>query len=529
MSITRRSFIVTASAAAAMPAIPAFAQQPAPAAAPAPAAPAPAPPAAPPFSFDTVQSLAAQLATTAYQDQPDTLPAELRKLDYDHYRAINYRHDRAMWIGAGLFRVEFFHRGFIYASKVTVNTVENGVAAPIAFVADNFDYGGIKFDTPLPADLGFAGFRLHFPLNTSVKYDEVIVFQGASYFRVLGRNQQYGLSARGLAINTAEPEGEEFPSFTQFWIVKPGPEDTAVTVFALLDSKSTTGAYRFSVTPDATTTVDIDAVLYPRLDIKKPGFAPLTSMYLHGKPEARPFADIRPEDHDSDGLQMLTGQGEWIWRQLLNPRQLRVSSFADQHPRGFGLFQRDRNFADYQDLVDVQEKRPSYWIEPQGDWGAGAVQLVEIPSDEDVNDNMVAYWVPETAVKADQPVRLGYRLNAFLDNPTIPPAGRTVATWTGPVAAIDASRSPASSPELFEVDFNGTDLDGVSETLPVVAHVSASEGTITELQQQKLPNGGWRMSFVFTAASKNDTELRAYLSLYGKALTETWTYRWSAT
>lgn len=526
MHITRRYFIATASAAAAFPALganPAAAQQP-------PLAPAgpPAKPATPPFSFDTVQSMAAQLATTAYQDQSDPLPAELKKLDYDHYRDINYRHDRAMWIDSGLFRAEFFHRGFIYASKVTVYTVENGAATPVSYVADNFDYGSNKFDQPLPADLGFAGFRLHFPINTSKKYDEVIVFQGASYFRVLGRNQQYGLSARGLAINCAEPEGEEFPVFSHFWIVKPAVDDTSITVYALLDSKSTTGAYRFTITPDATTTVDIDAVLYPRLDIKKPGFAPLTSMYLHGKPRSRPFADIRPEDHDSDGLQMLTGQGEWIWRQLLNPRQLRVSSFADQHPKGFGLFQRDRNFADYQDLVNIQEKRPSFWVEPQGDWGAGSVQLVEIPSDDDVNDNMVAYWVPETPVKADQPVRLAYRINAFLDSPEIPPAGRTAATWTGPVAAVDAGRSPPSSPELFEIDFTGYELDGIDETLPVIVHVTPSAGTITAMKTQKLPAGAWRASFIFTAANRNDAELRAFLSLYGKPLTETWTYRWSA-
>ena len=225
---------------------------------------------------------------------------------------------------------------------------------------------------------------------------------------------------------------------------------------------------------------------------------------------------------------MLTGQGEWIWRQLLNPRQLRVSSFADQHPKGFGLFQRDRNFADYQDLVNIQEKRPSFWIEPQGDWGAGSVQLVEIPSDDDVNDNMVAYWVPETPVKADQPVRLAYRLNALLDSTEIPPSGRTAATWTGPVAAVDASRSPATSPELFEIDFTGYELDGIDETLPVLVHVTSSAGATSAMKTQKLPAGSWRASFIFTAANKNDAELRAFLSLYGKPLTETWTYRWSA-
>ena len=524
MKITRRYFIASAGAAAAVPVLPHLAAQ-------AQQTPAAAPPATkpgtPPFSFDTIQTIAAQLATTNYQDQPDQLPAELKNLDYDHYRAISYRQDKAMWHDSGLFQVQFFHRGFIYGTKVTVNTVENGIAAPVAYDPSGFDYGNNKFPQPLPADLGFAGFRVHFPLNTSAKYDEVIVFQGASYFRVLGRNQQYGLSARGLAIDTAEPEGEEFPVFTQFWIVKPGADDTSITVYALLDSKSTTGAYRFVVTPDAATTVDIDAVLYPRLDIKKLGFAPLTSMYLHGKPEARPFADIRPEDHDSDGLQIHTGAGEWIWRQLLNPTQLRVSSFTDLHPNGFGLFQRDRNFADYQDLVDIQEKRPSYWIEPQGDWGAGVVQLVEIPSDDDVNDNMVAYWVPETPVKADQPVRITYRLNAFLDSPKTPPVGRAVATWTGPVQAVDASHSPASSPELFEIDFTSEDVAGISDTLPVLVHVTPSSGTITNVQARKLPTGSWRASFIFTAATKNDTELRAFLSLYGKPLTETWIYRWS--
>jgi glucans biosynthesis protein len=543
MRISRRRFIIKAGTAAALPVLSgaALAQSAAPPAAagptkppaPAPAAP-PAPPPAPKFSFDTVKAQAAKLATTSYNYGPIQLPDSLKALDYNHYRQIQYRHDRAMWHESGLFRVEFFHLGFIYPYRVGINVVENGEVKPVAYSPENFNFntydpGVNTFKPDFPADLGFAGFRLHFPLNVSTKFDEVAVWQGGSYFRLLGRNQQYGLSGRGLAINTAEPEGEEFPYFTEFWLERPSETDTSMTVYALLDSKSTTGAYRFVVTPDMNTTLDVEAVLFPRLDIKKPGFGALTSMYLHGKPDVRPFADIHPEDHDSDGLMLHTGAGEWLWRQLLDPQQLRVSTFTDTHPQGYGLIQRERSFEAYQDLDDRYEIRPNYWVEPKGDWGKGAVQLVEIPSDSDTNDNMVAYWVPDTPVKAGKPVDFAYSINAYLERPDLPPTGYCIATRTGPPdAAVDASHSPnIGSPRRFDVDFGGPQVTMIDASLPVQAHITASSGTITAIETQKLPGGAWRATFVYAAEGRQDSELRGFLSLFGSPLTETWLFRWS--
>ncbi|HTH98612.1 MAG TPA: glucan biosynthesis protein [Stellaceae bacterium] len=537
MQFSRRHFIASAGSIAAISGE-AFAQTPAPTAPaqpapPATAAPAPAPapqppqPAPTPFSFETVKAKAQASSTKPYTYGPIQLPDDLKNLDYNHYKLIQYRRDKALWRGDSMFEVEFFHLGFIYPFRVGVNIVENGQSKPVAYSAENFDFGANKFKPDFPADLGFAGFRLWYPLNLGTKYDEFVAFLGASYFRMLGRNQQYGLSARGLAINTAEPEGEEFPYFTEFWIERPAPTQTNITLYALLESKSTTGAYRFVMTPGDNSTADIDAVLYPRADIKKPGIGALTSMFLHGKPDNRPFADIHPEDHDSDGLMMHSGAGEWMYRQLLDPVQLRVSSFSDKTPHGYGFVQRERNFDAYQDTDDNYERRPSYWIEPKTDWGEGIVQLIEIPSDSDTNDNMVSFWVPKEPVKAGKQVNFSYRLNAFLDRPDLPPLGYCVGTRTGPVEVNDIAKAHTGSPRRFYVDFGGPTITMIDRTMKVQAMITAANGTVSDVQTQKLPNNLWRASFLFTSTGKQDAELRGFLSLFGKPLTETWLYRFS--
>ena len=270
--------------------------------APAPAATA-QPPAAEPFGFAAVARLARERASQPFEIRSPKLPPSLAKLTYDQYRDIRFRHTDALWRGQSLFEVQFFHRGFNYARRVQISEVYEGAAHPIEYNSAWFEFG--KLTRPpanLPPDLGFAGFRVHYPLHTPAYKDELIVFLGASYFRVLGRNQNYGLSARGLAIDTASASGEEFPWFTDFWLVRPtNPEQRTLTIYALLDSESVAGAYRFEVRPGAITQVEVTSELYPRRAIDKLGVAPLTSMFLYGEdPAGRRFDDFRPEEGAED-------------------------------------------------------------------------------------------------------------------------------------------------------------------------------------------------------------------------------------
>ncbi len=517
-----------APAAAAKAAQPAAAQPSTakPAAAQPAAQPAPAPPA--PFTYATLVQLARDRAAHPHENRSPKLPQSLARLTYDQYRDIRFRRVDALWRNQSLFEVQFFHRGFNFDRRVNINQVVDGQVHPVVYDPAWFEFGRrarLPATLKLPPELGFAGFRVHYPLQTPSYKDELIVFLGASYFRVLGRNQVYGISARGLAINTASSDGEEFPWFTDFWLVKPShPEQRTLTIYALLDSPSVAGAYQFEVTPGSITRVKVSCELFARRTIEKLGIAPLTSMFLYGEDTAgHRFDDYRPEVHDSDGLMEQTGSGEWLWRPLVNPHALEVNRFMDQAPRGFGLIQRDRDFNHYQDNESRFERRPSYWIEPDGDWGKGGVELVEIPTDEEIHDNIVSYWVPSAPVQAGKPLKFSYVLSAFSQSALWPPGGRVIATRTG--NAPGASNRNAL--RLFVIDFAGGDLDGLDASQPVKAQVSANGGRLRGITVERLPeNGVWRVSFRVPPGSEdNPLDLRCYLTLYGEALTETWTYQ----
>jgi glucans biosynthesis protein len=525
----RRRFLITAAGAGAAGLLPAgslLAQETPP---PQPAQPATQPAPAPPppqFGFEAVQQVARDLAKQGYSDDRAELPEPLRNLSYDQYRDIRFKPDQSLWRGQKLFQLQFFHVGFLYQQPVRINVISGGQPAPVPYQPGMFDYGANNFGDKLPDDLGFAGFRIHYPLNRPDYFDELAVYLGASYFRVLGRNQIYGASARGLAVDTAATSGEDFPRFREFWIEEPGADATRLTIYALLDSRSATGAYRFVLTPGTDTQAEVTASVYPRRDIGKLGMAPLTSMFFFGENRGRGFDDFRPEVHDSDGLQIETGQGEWIWRPLLNPKDLRVSSFTDENPRRFGLIQRDRNFLHYQDLESSYHRRPSYWVEPVGDWGKGRVELVEIPTDEEINDNIVAYWVPERAVRGGEGLDFSYRLRSVLDSPERPPLGRVVSTKIG------SSRVPGR-PDLpregrhFVLDFEGGDISVLRAEQPVEAVVTTSSGELRQpIVQKNTETGGWRVFFDLMPENK-PADLRCVLRMRGRPLTETWVYLWS--
>ncbi len=480
------------------------------------------------FDLDAVAAEAEALAKRPYQgppgsDDPGAVPDWLTEISYDQWRDIRFRPDEALWRGASSrFEVQFFHPGLYYDRTVKMHVVDAEGIRPVPFSPSQFDYGENDFASRVPQDLGFSGLRVHFPIKQAGYKDEVIVFLGASYLRAIGRDQAYGLSARGLAIDTALPTGEEFPWFREFWLVRPAPTAREFELFALLDSPRATGAFRFVVAPGEQTQVEVEARLYLREGVGKLGIAPLTSMFFFGENTLRRPEDFRPEIHDSDGLLVLDGAGEWIWRPLDNPRTLNVSSFQSRNPKGFGLLQRDRNFDHYQDLETRQETRPSVWVTPRGDWGAGHVELIEIPTPEDIHDNIVAFWVPEKLPKPGEPLSLAYQLSWYGDDASKPPGGRAVATRRDAGTFEDAQR--------FVIDFEGGKLASLPSDTVLRGVVSAitPEGEPGELLEQIVTYNpvtrGWRLVFQIRPSGGDPLELRAFLQREDEALTETWTY-----
>ena len=475
------------------------------------------------FGLDDVTALAKNLAAQPYKAPVDRLPPELRDLDYDALRDIRFKPEAALWRNDRLpFEVQFMHLGRGVREPVAIHTVDPSGVHDVAFDPANFDYGHNRFDPRRFRDLGYAGLRVHYALNNPAYKDEVLVFHGASYFRALGKQQVYGLSARGLAIDTAGPGSEEFPRFTAFWIERPRRGGNTLVLYALLDSRRMTGAYRFVLAPGADTTLQVTARLFARDTVGKLGIAPLTSMYLFG--ENQPGRDdYRPEVHDSDGLSMQSAEGEWIWRPLVNPRRLLVTSFAFTNPRGFGLLQRDRSQGSYEDPESVFERRPSCWVEPLGDWGAGRVELVQIPTPDETNDNIVAYWVPTRAPVPDQPIEIGYRLHWLLQGPA--PGG---LAW---VTQSRRGRGYVKQPDgdiQFVVDFDGPPLraltpdgKGLDAAITVDANAELHERNL----YRNTESGAWRMTLRFRRLdASRPVELRAHLERDGRRLSETWSY-----
>jgi glucans biosynthesis protein len=469
------------------------------------------------FDPSVVRQLARQLASKPYQAPDSKLPSPYADLNYDAYRAIRFNPERALWRGDRLpFQVQFFHRGFLYANRVTIYEVSNGQARPIPYRPEDFSFG----DTPPPspdADLGFGGFRIHAPLNRADYYDELCVFLGASYFRAVAKGENYGLSARGLSVDTGQSGGEEFPLFKAFWLERPSPDASSIVVHALLDSKSVAGAYRFTIRPGDTTVFDVETALYPRVDLQHAGLAPMTSMFFFGPNDPSETPDFRPAVHDSDGLAIFNGRGEQLWRPLCNPRDLQISSFADLNPRGFGLMQRERDFFAYQDLESRFGLRPSLWAEPIGDWGEGVVKLIEIPTKEEVHDNIAAFWEPKGPLKAKGEHIYTYRLHWGPDTPK--PSSLARFSRTGISARSDTER-------LFVLEIKGDTLKGV-DAAAVRGTVSTNKGEIRNVVTQPNPmTGGWRLSFDLTS-DQPPVELRAVLMAGDTALSEVWVYRWT--
>lgn len=481
-----------------------------------------------PFAEDHVRKLAEALSQKPWEDVRIAMPPGFETLSYDQYRDIRFNTDKSFFKGEPhRFSFDLFHSGFLYTAPVDIHVVQDGQASRIRYSPDLFTFGPLAPKTDGKTDLHYAGLRLRYPLNSSDYNDEFAVFQGASYFRAVGKGLLYGLSARGLAIDTGQPKGEEFPMFRAFWVRKPEEGATTMVVEALLDSPSITGAYKFSIKPGDDTQMDVELVLFPRRDIDHAGIAPMTSMFLTDS-LAHVVDDYRPAVHDSDGLMMLTGAGEWLWRPLNNHKTLQVSAFLDQSPRGFGLMQRKRRFEDFLDLEARYEKRPSLWVEPIGDWGAGDVELYEIPTLLETNDNIVAFWHPREPLKQGQSYAFVYRLHWCADWPSAgePPVARAVFSGAGVDPNFTAS-PPAYDPNLrlYVLEFAGGPAEG-----EIKADVSANAGEVSEVHLYKNDvTKTTRLSFKHNVNGSDIAELRAVLKQGDKQVSETWLYRWTRT
>ncbi|MBC7681249.1 MAG: glucan biosynthesis protein G [Ferruginibacter sp.] len=477
--------------------------------------------------FDALGERARALAAQPYSPVVSRTPDVLRKLTYDQMRDIRFKPEQAAWRAEQLpFELMFFHLGKYQTEPVRLHEITPEAERPFTFNPHDFSYGANTLQPSSWGDIGHAGFRVHYPLNNPAYKDELMVFQGASYFRALSAGLHYGLSARGLAVDTVGGGPEEFPRFTDFWVERPKAGATALTVLALLDSPRVSGAYRFEIQPGTTTSVSVKARLYlrdtPNNPINTLGIAPLTSMFSFG--ENQPSrTDFRPEVHDSDGLMLASGEGEWLWRPLQNPNSPLVTSFTTRSPKGFGLMQRDRSFGSFEDSEASYERRPSAWVTPLGDWGPGRVELVQLHTPDETHDNIVAYWVPATLPPSGQPLDIAWRVDWQGEAQQHPPQAWVTQTRIGHSFA-----TLAQNEQQYIVDFTGPALPATGE-LKAVATANRN-GRITEQNVYRVEaTGAWRMALrVKTYNPAQPVELRAFLTAPSatgpQTVSETWTY-----
>jgi glucans biosynthesis protein len=479
-----------------------------------------APPATPaPFDSSSILSLARTIAKTPFKAPPGDLPDFLSSLSYEQYVAIRAKQSALIWADdAAGFAIEPLHRGFIFSSPVQIFIIENGTTRQLDYHASDFDFGSLQVPANVP-DLGFSGFRVL--KRRDGVFAEVGIFQGASFFRARAPGQSLGVTARGLSVRTADPRGEEFPLFKAFWIEKPTVADNAIVVHALLDSESTVGVYRMTIRPGEAVIIDTEMTLVPRANADPVGIATMSAKSISTPLDRRRPDDVRPTIAEMNGLQMLTGNNEWIWRPVTNRQTLQISSFVDQNPKGFGFLMRDREPDDYLDDDNHWENRPTLWIEPLGDFGAGEVMLVEIPADSETNNNCVAFWRPKGGIEVGKEASWAYRQFWSWAPPLRPPLAITVFSRGG--------RGSTGKRRRFMVAFEGDILGDDKRSPDIKPALSVSPGTIQALrwfiQRDK---SRCRVVFDIDPGSETSVEMRLVLESGGKPVSETWLYRWTA-
>ncbi|MFM2445544.1 MAG: hypothetical protein RJB09_2730 [Pseudomonadota bacterium] len=495
----------------------------------------PAAPVIPRFDYEDVVARARELSESAFQPRVTRLPPELDQLDWDAWRVIRFRNEPdPIQDPTGRYKLGVFHLGHLFKTEVKINLVVNGATKAFDYSPKNFEYAQAGFGKNLPANLGYAGFRISFPLNSAKTFDELISFVGASYFRFLGRDQKYGLSARGLAIGSGNLDNnEEFPFFREFWIEQPAQAGDKITIYALLDTPSLAGAYQFDIYPQDETALNVTASVYPRVPVKRLGMAPLTSMFLMGENDRHmndrnKYDEFRPELHDSDGLMIHTDAGGWLWRPLKNPLIQEVQRFRVNGLKGFGLMQRDRDFKNYTDIELAYEERPSYWIEPTHDWGTGEVELIELATKDETADNIVCAFVPDGVLEPGKRFTFGYKIRSMHDGLSLHKLGYVRETFNAPPAGLGGNEAVLADARRLIVDFTGGDLAYYlkhPDLVRIVAHAQRAQVVRSFL----VPNpkiGGFRAMIDVKFEHETVGTIQCLLQAEGKQITENWQYAW---
>jgi periplasmic glucans biosynthesis protein len=502
-------------------------------------------------TFDQARDRARQIAAAPYQPATATLDDFWKNLNYDQHRDIRFKMDDGLWAKEQLpFSIDFFHPGWTARQMVAIREAADGKSEPLAFDRTLFDYGKQKIPASIASPQGYAGWRARCHLNSKDYMDEFLVFLGASYFRAIPAQAPYGLSARGISINSGLPGvPEEFPDFTEFHLHKPGKDAKTLEVHAILNGPSVAGAYRFMVTPGPETVMDIEAEITLRKPVKQLGLAPFSSMYWFGEGTHPKPHDFRPAVHDSDGLLMELGSGNMHFRPLEHTHnRFRHCVFTMENPRSWALVQRDRSFSSYQDLEARYHDRPSVRVEPVSGFDHGKLHLIEMPTIDETNDNVILLWEPSKAPETGKPFRFHYRLRWLRDPP---PSG---------LFQVRATRSgePVQRPDqvLVTIDFakplnpvpktGDPKWDDASKIKPVVTldnpSVKLIHTGLTDLSMANvddLPAGLGRSPdvhmpqvlrafFVFEPpAGLDQIDMTCELhDASGKAVSERWVYLW---
>lgn len=486
--------------------------------------------------LQSVIESAEQSAQQDFEISDHDLDDALKGMDYQTYRAIRFNADNSLWREENDYEVQLFHPGFLYQQPVTIYTVGSDNQAtrlPFKREAFNYDASAAPLAGATNENNGYAGFRVHYPIKNNDYKDEFAVFLGASYFRLVGESHVYGISARGLAIDTGLPEGEEFPHFTAFWLIEP-KDGEPITVYARLESPSVSGAYKFVITPGRESAMQVESWLFAREDVNKLGVAPFTSMFLYGENSSNTPDDYRPEVHDSDGMLLHTQSGEQIWRPLTNPSQLQITSMRDDAPKGFGVLQRDTAFDNYLDSEANYHIRPGLWVTPKQGFEAGRLELVEIPTNSETHDNIVAYWVPEAPFKAGEHRYFAYTLSTvtglgdgIIDSESETRLARVVRTRQG-AAVLPGEQDNAAATRRFVVDFavpEGMEFDAAK--LDVKAGVA--QGTIRQVRVFPVNAGkALRATFLVTPQGSKTTDMRIFIHQNNQRVSEVWNYVYQA-
>jgi glucans biosynthesis protein len=472
-------------------------------------------------------------ASESYEQDDHNLDSKLKEMDYQTYRSIRFQPEQSLWHEENDYELQFFHPGFLYEYPVTIHTIgSSNTPERLAFDSEMFSYDGrsstLKGLTNEKS--GFAGFRVHYPIKSDEYKDEFAVFLGASYFRLVGKNQVYGISARGLAIDTALTKGEEFPHFTEFWIIEPSKKgaetDQPITIYARLESPSVAGAYKFVIEPGEDTSVEVESWLFAREDVKKLGVAPFTSMFLYGENTRQRHDDYRPEVHDSDGVLMVTHADEEIWRPLTNPSRLQITSLSDSKPKGFGMLQRDGQWDNYLDAEANYHIRPGLWVTPREGFDKGRLEVVEIPTTSEIHDNIVAFWTPEEPFNEGDSMYFSYELKTVEQHPFESALATVERTRQGSAVlpGDEFEDESLATTRQFTVDFLAPEAKAFDDKTTKLV-VQSANGTVSQQRLYPVADGAeWRATFFMQPTENQTTDMRAYIEQDGKRVSEVWNY-----